>query len=901
MKTLFLSLLSIICFNTFSQTDLGNGVTDWGVVGGDTIPVNKTAFVIDDSNNKWIGTNSGLYKFDNTSWTKFDTSNSGLPLNTIKCLYTHNNVVYIGTNAGLTVYDGTWVTYNTSNSGIPQNLVTAIFYFNNFLFVASFNNISKFDGINWTNHFSASTNIKAITNTPDNKICLAANKGIIFYSDSTWTVDTTIKNIICVQYDLQGNLWFSTTSNVYKKTGNIISSFDQLVPQGYVTPQNVNNISINNAGDIYIISSFQKTIYKFSNTGVNFYYIEQIQDGIFIHTIDPYERLWFCGKSSALHNLYSLSNENSAMHSNAIFANLDTNDVRAMYWSNGSMFWDLQSKAKYEVPKNSGKTSLFANGLWIGGLDNANQLHLAGLRYNEGEDYFPGPIMDSVFYEQEKSEWNKIWRINRNDILYHIYHFNEQGYVMPQSIAEWPGNGDTSKGQAFYLAPYKDANANQIYDPQNGDFPTIYGDQEVFFIINDAMKSHTETGGEKLGVEIHGMAYAFNIPGNDVFNHTTFLKYKVFNRSDENYHDVYIGNWNDMDLGEASDDYIGCDVKRSSFFEYNGKCIDGTGQSWAYGANPPAQSITFLGSEMPADGIDNPANIDYGINGYGFGDNIIDNERYGMCHFIYYNNCVGNDVCDPQTAQQYYNYLKGNWKDGMPMTFDGTGRDSAGIPCRFMFPGNSDSLHWGTNYVEPLFNPNGWSEMNCTFFGPFQPDTMIFPVGCTQDTTIFTDTSTFINMANPPGDRRGVGSVGPINLLAGEMREHDLAFVWGQNTSKSTENYSQLLANIDTIRKYFVLGTTPAGQPFETSVFNEKQQKEKIIVYPNPARDYLTIENHTIEKATYSVYDFSGRKIKDGFMKNRYVNTVDISELQKGIYILVINSQTTVAKKFIKE
>ena len=46
------------------------------------------------------------------------------------------------------------------------------------------------------------------------------------------------------------------------------------------------------------------------------------------------------------------------------------------------------------------------------------------------------------------------------------------------------------------------------------------------------------------------------------------------------------------------DDYIGCNVALNSYYVYNGKKIDGTGQPWAYGANPPALSVTFLNTDM---------------------------------------------------------------------------------------------------------------------------------------------------------------------------------------------------------------------------------------------------------------------------------------------------------------
>src|SRR5580765_6833126 len=48
---------------------------------------------------------------------------------------------------------------------------------------------------------------------------------------------------------------------------------------------------------------------------------------------------------------------------------LDINNIRCPIFINGDMWWDLNGAAKYEIPKDSKKYSLFAGALWIGGKD----------------------------------------------------------------------------------------------------------------------------------------------------------------------------------------------------------------------------------------------------------------------------------------------------------------------------------------------------------------------------------------------------------------------------------------------------------------------------------------------------------------------------------------------------
>ena len=62
---------------------------------------------------------------------------------------------------------------------------------------------------------------------------------------------------------------------------------------------------------------------------------------------------------------------------------LDINNVRARILNGGDMWWDLVINPHYEVPKGSGKHSMFSGSIWIGGLDAGNQLKLAAQKYRQ--------------------------------------------------------------------------------------------------------------------------------------------------------------------------------------------------------------------------------------------------------------------------------------------------------------------------------------------------------------------------------------------------------------------------------------------------------------------------------------------------------------------------------------
>ena len=88
-----------------------------------------TCISIDESGNKWIGTDrGGLVKFDGTDWTVYNAILSGLPGNSISCIaIDDSDNKWIGTPKGLVKFDGTeWTVYNESNSDLPSNSIQGI-------------------------------------------------------------------------------------------------------------------------------------------------------------------------------------------------------------------------------------------------------------------------------------------------------------------------------------------------------------------------------------------------------------------------------------------------------------------------------------------------------------------------------------------------------------------------------------------------------------------------------------------------------------------------------------------------------------------------------------------------------------------------------------------------------
>ena len=470
---------------------------------------------------------------------------------------------------------------------------------------------------------------------------------------------------------------------------------------------------------------------------------------------------------------------------------LELNNVRAMIHTAGNL-WQVpgQNLAQYEVPKNSGIMCLFTSALWLGGTDVNGQLKLAALRYRDGQDYWTGPLSQGaaetgyqncinydrhfITFQDDIREFDAWYQAGLDDIANgtSIQSTLFPDYEIPLIIKEWPAHGDLSLGQDYYLAPFFDRNDDGDYNWEDGDYPwhdikktkdcttdrrvSLYGDVNYWWVMNDKGNIHTETGADPIGMEIRAQAFAF--ASNDEINNMTFYNYELINRGTQTLYDTYFGCFTDGALGDPFDDYVGCDVNRGLAYYYNGDNFDGDNAGFfGYGNTPAAVGVDFFeGPFQDDDNIDNAFGIgaNEALNGIGYGDGIVDNERFGMRRFLYYSNTTNGadpSQTDPIASGDYYNYLQGFWKDGTPFYYGGSGHISdseadPAVPCDFMFPGDTDPLGWGTG---GLPQPD-WTEQTAN---------------------------------NTPNDRRFVQSAGPFILKPGAVNNITVGVVWARATT----------------------------------------------------------------------------------------------------------------------
>jgi len=438
----------------------------------------------------------------------------------------------------------------------------------------------------------------------------------------------------------------------------------------------------------------------------------------------------------------------------------------------------------------------------------------------------------------------------------------------------------------------------------------LKGDQTIWWIFNDMGNTHMETQGSPIGLEIRAQAFGFST--NDEINNMTFYSYEIINRSTYTLKNTYFSQWVDPDLGYAFDDYVGCDVKRGLGYCYNGDEADGPG-SGSYSGIPPAIGIDFFqGPYMDPDGKDNPkididkmrlyyasdleryklpggvgydtikltddADLYYplawyfqpgdavgncAINGVNFGNNIVDDERFGMRRFVYYENKASGYNSEPSKATDYYLYLRGYWKNRQRMKYggDGLSTGTTEYECDFMFPGDSDPLHWGTDGVDPGFE---WTE---------------------------------VQAGNPIGDRRFMQSAGPFTLEPGALNYITVGIPFAQASNGGAWQSVELLRQIDDVcQALFENCFKVLNGPDAPTLIAQEMKNEVIlyITYQNDAsmgEDYAELDpaiptyytDANGNRRRYSdeerSYKFEGYQIYQ--LKDAKTSIADISDITK--------------------
>jgi hypothetical protein len=812
--TLFITALvffsiSASAQNYWTKHDLGNRVIN--------------DFLIESPTKVWITADSTLCEFNpnnNTYGTCYDTTFlGGNPDKLIEA----NNRLWITTDNGLSSFDGTnFTNYTTANGLLSTTIESMAVDTSGQLWLAhGIGGVSHFNGTN----FMHDSTVEAFNIAVDDSNRVFALKRFIRIHPTlglvSVRVDTGWQQNAASGFS--SNLAFVSTLIEVKKVGAKIVILDSRYSGGYyelsypaqfdstkAVWNELPNSSFNNnfrINDMELDANGRKWLVTDPTNGASIFSgVDSSLKPHFIYNLQGFSQADDLIETNG-NSVFAFTDGNLYSSSIATEPNgksteeIDVNSIRTSANVNGPIFYDyFNSLPGFEMPKDSNSYGIFNANFMISSKKNGdsafvmNQLDGFNLNLNIG------PVNNTAGIG---GAW--ITNITKQDIQNHITNYTQSGYIVPENIANWKGNGDVSAGMAIQLANFIDVNSNQIYEPNLGDYPAIKGDEAIYWINH------------KNKLEYHGMLYGFNNPTDSALNQSLFIDYKIINRDNVGYDSIKMGFLVDFDLGNANDDYVGCDSLNNVFFAYNGDSFDeSTSGNNGFGANIPVVGVKFL-----SDSLDG---------------------------FVTYNSSPGNNGT-PSSNEGWHNYLNGKWRFGQPLVYGGDGLNGPGTtstPTKYMYSGG--------NWTED--NPGGGAAANAPGDRKGLGNIPYFALQPNQSKTI--------SMAVGYGTKANGGRLGGLNQLikvldSAKTTWDSAAIVLSVLESKSTETESNL-----------ILYPNPSNGSFTLKVINAQQQNESNLLEVFSVKGILV---KTIEKVTPGE-QLNFQELDNGMYYIRYNNAV---------------------------
>lgn len=508
---------------------------------------------------------------------------------------------------------------------------------------------------------------------------------------------------------------------------------------------------------------------------------------------------------------------------------LDYNNISTWIQNTGIFNQDIRTNNTpgFMWPKGTNKFAIFTTGLTIGAYVNG-KLRLAAASYT-GE-YRPGtvinvngvptPYTDNTF---------KIYKVSQGDNCNNNPDWANWGLMVP------------------YGAPYEDINSNGQYDPCV-DIPGVIGaGQTIFVCLTDAFpESHNFSEGfgggtAPLNAEMRMTAWSFDNKFAGTEN-AQFVKWQIVNKNNIKWDSTVFSIVCDPDLGDATDDMIGCDINRQIGYCYNSDNEDGTGAGNSYGQNPPAVGIRFLRS------VKNKLSPS--------------KEHFGMSGFSYFRSTgAPGPICerDPSNSIEANNLMRSVKLDGTPWINPITWNQT-----KYTYPGNPEA---GT----------GWTELYGLVNNCGGADTGMIE-------------------SSPGGDKRFVMSTGRDDLTFLPLDTHEI--IMTQLIARGSNNLNsvtKLLGYSDAINTIFQnsyidpVSVEQIGTEIPSDYFLSNN-------YPNPFNpvtkiDYSIPKDFDLEIAVYDILGNEVAVIHKGMQKaGNYSVHFNGTNLSSGVYFLKMKS-----------
>ncbi|MBN1290488.1 MAG: T9SS type A sorting domain-containing protein [Candidatus Latescibacteria bacterium] len=227
----FLQYINVGSDLAASQTENKGWVkytTENGLIGNDV-----TAYGFDHDGNAWIGTTSGLSRFNGVIFTNF-TEKDGLAsdfVTSIAC--DQDGILWIGTGGGISVFDGeSWTKYTIENGLLSNAILGMDIAHDGKVWYSSRGVVGCFDGVKWSNYqfdveldnpdpYACYKTDRYIVCSPNGDVWAAiTGVGVVVFDDSNWWQaefeghDNDLESFSGLDITPDGSVWLAYTDRI---------------------------------------------------------------------------------------------------------------------------------------------------------------------------------------------------------------------------------------------------------------------------------------------------------------------------------------------------------------------------------------------------------------------------------------------------------------------------------------------------------------------------------------------------------------------------------------------------------------------------------------------------------------------------------------------------------------
>ena len=549
-----------------------------------------------------------------------------------------------------------------------------------------------------------------------------------------------------------------------------------------------------------------------------------------------------------------------AKFGNPIRAYLNLNDISTVFKNTGiSDIDEYEQSSGFKYPKETGKTAVFESGLiWGVKIYGDPQVRVGGSTYSEGLQ--GGKIISPGIAEDPNEPHVRIYRVRPDvypggPVVDLSWEASDEGKTEAEIRDQY--ELDWNEWRAEDGAPFNDVDSNGIYDPSI-DIPGIKdAAQTIWFVANDldATKTQNLYGTDPIGIEYQATIWEYT--GSGVSNNFFFRRFKLINKSNTVFDSMYVSLWSDTDIGEAGNDFAGCDTLLNLGFAFNASASDPIYEPLP----PPAVGFKLIrgplipgvfGQDRNKNGIDD-------LQDNGITDENLEIKGYlnlPMTSFYYF--ALGDpNLGDPQMgslagATQFYNFMQGKY----------------GITGQFFYNPVTGLLTTYALSGDPVAQ-YGWID----------------------------------GMDLPPGDRRIGLATGPFQMLPGDHQTIVIAEIAaGAVLGIDHLQAITLLKYYSTLIQDFYDINFPVSVPnIAEGIFAEEFHLSQN--YPNPFNPSTRIQYsvNSTQKVTLKVYDLLGREITALVNEEKPAGQYEVefngTNLPSGIYFYQLKAGSFVETK----